>query len=48
MQLRSRPIPIRMTKIKNSSDSHAGENVEQGEHAYIAGASANCTTTLEK
>jgi hypothetical protein len=38
---------VRMAKIKKSTDSNAGEDVEQGEHSSIADVSQTCTTTLE-
>ena len=39
--LRFHLIPIRMAKIKHLSTTHAGEDVEEGEHSSIAGGSAN-------
>ena len=36
-----------MAKIKTSETAHTVEDEEQGEHVFIAGGSANFTTTLE-
>jgi hypothetical protein len=34
--LRFHLIPIQVAKIKNQETAHAGEDVDQGEHAYNA------------
>ena len=34
-------IPIRIAKIKNKGTPHAGKDVEQEEHSYIASGDAN-------
>jgi hypothetical protein len=39
--LKSHLTPFRMTKINNTNDSSAIEDVGQGEHSSIAGRSAN-------
>jgi hypothetical protein len=41
MALRLHLTPIRIAKIKNSRTAHAGNSVEQAEHASIAGGSTN-------
>lgn len=40
-------IPVRMSNIKNKSDSSGGYNVEQGEYAYTSGEKTNLYSHFE-
>ena len=39
--LRYHLTPVRWTKIKNTNDAYAGEDVQEGEHSSIAGEKEN-------